>query len=220
MSGEPGLLPPGVPHGPQTAWVRVFSECCLVGAAPGPSLGRLPLKVLALNLNHLITNKTKKSWFGLKITVRIPVKYWFMCSFRLRTSFLGWSIKPLLSILFENLWNWSLQMFRIISVKLIFIFSFEKVHFSAILCNFIWWQDCWLCAMHSMVKSTIFLVSHSKTMQRFVSITFWWLDVDITLGSVNFFSCLFFPVASFMWSSARDASAPTILVRVLMHFAT
>ena len=82
-------------------------------------------------------------------------------------------------------------MFRIISVKLIFIFSFEKVHFSAVLCNFIWWQDCWLWAMHSMVKSTIFLVSHSETMQRFVSITFWWLDVDITLGSVNFFLVYF-----------------------------
>lgn len=103
MSGLPGVagLPPGAPRGPQTAWVRVFSECCLGGAAPGPGLGRLPRKVLALNLNHLITNKTKKSWFGLKITVRIPVKYWFMCSFRLRTSFLGWSIKPLLSILLK-----------------------------------------------------------------------------------------------------------------------
>ena len=77
---------------PQTAWVRVFSECCLGGAAPGPGLGSLPRKVQALfwSFNH--EQNKKKSWFGLKITVRIPVKYWFMCSFRLRTSFLGWSI--------------------------------------------------------------------------------------------------------------------------------
>ena len=194
----------------------MLSCWCRPGAQPRPPASQSPGSLL----NHLITNKTKKSWFGLKITVRIPVKYWFMCSFRLRTSFLGWSIKPLLSFCWKSLEMIITNVQNDIS-KLLFIFYFAKVHFSAVLCNFIWWQDCWLCAMHSMVKSTIFLVSHSKTMQRFVSITFWWLDVDITLGSVTFFSCLFFSVASFMWSSARDASAPpTILVPVLMHFAT
>ena len=153
----------------------------------------------------------------MKITVRIPVKYWFMCSFRLRTSFLGWSIKPLLSILLKIVWTDYYKWFWFSFYLLSF---FWKVHFSAVLHNFIWWQDCWLCAMHSMVKSTIFssfpFKSHATICLNHILMA----GCRYHARFRHIFSCLFFLVASFMWSSARDASAPAFLVPVLMHFAT